>query len=75
MNALQQAVKSVGGPQRAAQICGVSVRYIHKIMAKGALPRTEYSGETRYAELLAECAGEFKFTAQWLLSNSRPKAA
>lgn len=33
-----------------ADVCGVSQRAIYKWMDNGKLPRTEYTGETNYAE-------------------------
>lgn len=75
MTAISIAIERVGGPACAAKICGVSRPAVDKWLVKGALPRTEYTGETRYAELLADAAakrGE-AFEASWLLSESAPK--
>ncbi|WP_247178408.1 helix-turn-helix transcriptional regulator, partial [Escherichia coli] len=36
-----------------ADVCGVSQRAIYKWMDNGKLPRTEYTGETNYAEKIA----------------------
>ncbi|MNG16945.1 hypothetical protein D3C76_1573640 [compost metagenome] len=74
MSAISQAVKAVGGPIAAARICGVRRQAVDKWIAKGSLPRTDYSGETAYASLLADhsLGG---FTAAWLLSESAPKRA
>jgi hypothetical protein len=75
MSALKHAVDSVGGPQKAAEICGVTRRYIYKMLKREALPRTEYTGESHYAEKLAAAseAGDQPFAAQWLLEKARPK--
>lgn len=73
MSALQQAIKTIGGPGRAASICGVSPRAVHKWLSKGRLPRTEYTGETRYAELIA-AHSDGAFTAEELLAACRSAA-
>ncbi len=77
MTAISIAIERVGGPVCAARICGVSRPAVDKWLAKGALPRTEYTGETRYAERLATAAAERgePFDAAWLLSESAPKRA
>ena len=74
MSAISQAVKAVGGPVAAAKICGVRRQAVDKWIAKGSLPRTDYSGETSYALLLAESSSN-AFTATWLLAESHPKKA
>lgn len=71
MSILKQAVSVIGGPQEAANICGVSVRAVYKWLAAGSLPRTEYTGETCHAEKLAN-ASCGKFTAEWLLDSAKP---
>lgn len=38
-----------------ADVCGVSQRAIYKWMDNGKLPRTEYTGETNYAEKNRSC--------------------
>ena len=43
----------VGGPAKAASVCDVSVRAVYKWLAAGALPRTEYTGETDYIGKMA----------------------
>jgi len=43
-----------------------------KMEKRGVLPRTEYTGETQYAQILAKnCGG--KFTAEWLLEKAKPE--
>lgn len=71
INSLSDAVALVGGPSSAAEACGRSTRAIYKWLSKGALPRTEYSGETNYAKCLADRA-EGKFTADRLLEVANP---
>ena len=53
MNEVKKAIKAVGGPAKAAEICQSSVTAIQKWQSKGCLPRTEYTGKTNYAELLS----------------------
>ena len=71
-NALAQAVDVVGSQSRAAQICAISNNAMSKMVKRGCLPRTEYTGETCYAALLAAASGG-RFTAGWLLEHARPK--
>lgn len=51
-NAIKEAV-SILEQWRAALVCGVSTRTIRYWVERGKLPRTEATGETRYAELMA----------------------
>lgn len=74
MSAIRDAIDIVGGPAKAATACSISVRAVHKWLSAGALPRTEYSGETTHAENLA-IAADGKFTAEWLKENARPTKA
>ncbi|QJI28934.1 hypothetical protein HKK55_09475 [Pseudomonas sp. ADAK18] len=71
MSALKKSITKVGGVAKASIICNVSRRAIYKWLAAESLPRTEYSGETRYAHLLAD-ASFGQFTAEWLLSEAMP---
>ena len=69
---LARAVACVGGERQAAAVCGRSVTAVRKWLLKGCLPRTEYSGETQYAQSLAR-ASKGQFTAAWLLKHAKPK--
>ena len=69
MNSVKKAVIAVGGAAEAAKICNVSPRAVYKWLASGSLPRTDYTGETNYAELLATAA-RGAFTAESLLVRS-----
>ena len=71
MNFIEFAIKAVGGGAKAAEICQVSDMAVSKWRKKGRLPRTEYTGETSYAKLLAEKSNG-QFTAEWLLENASP---
>ncbi|MFC0708333.1 hypothetical protein [Azorhizophilus paspali] len=75
MSALREAISKIDGVANAASICGVSQRAIYKWLTAGALPRTEYTGETDYAVRLAAAAAERgnPFEAAWLLAESAPK--
>ena len=53
MSELKSAINKAGGPAAAAKACGKSARAIYKWLAAGALPRTDFSGETDYAGRLA----------------------
>lgn len=74
MSVLKQSIIQAGGVAKASSICGVSQRAVYKWIAAEALPRTEYSGETCYARLLA-AASRGQFTAEWLLLEAMPRQA
>lgn len=71
MSALKKSIAQVGGAAKAAAICGVSQRAVYKWLSSGSLPRTEYTGETHYAQRLAD-ASTGQFTAEWLLAEASP---
>ena len=76
MSTLKAAIDAAGGPAAAARICGKSPRAIYKWLTAGVLPRTEYTGETNYAEQLAAAAekrGE-PFDAAELKESAKPSA-
>lgn len=54
-----------------ADVCGVSQRAIYKWMDNGKLPRTEYTGETNYAENRSCING--LFSADAILTIGRNK--
>lgn len=45
------------GPYRLARICKVSGPAVYKWKKRGCLPRTEWTGETCYAELIEKASG------------------
>ncbi|HCK1944115.1 TPA: DNA-binding protein [Escherichia coli] len=55
-----------------ADVCGVSQRAIYKWMDNGKLPRTEYTGETNYAEKIAHASNGL-FSADAILTIGRNK--
>lgn len=76
-NAVAYAFEAAGGIGAAARACGRSYQALNKWRQAGALPRTEYSGETKYAESLAAAAakrGE-PFDSHWLKEAAAPQAA
>lgn len=73
-NRIKEAVEMIGGPNVAASVCGVGVRSIYKWMATGRLPRSAFSGEKPYAEML-EKHPQARFTADWLLDRTKQIAA
>jgi hypothetical protein len=76
-NAVAFAFEAVGGIGAAAKVCGRSYQALNKWRLAASLPRTDFSGETQYATLLATAA-ELKgnaFDAAWLLNASAPQKA
>lgn len=55
---LKEVIDSIGGVASAASICGISPRAVYKWLKAERLPRTDYTGETHYAELLANEANK-----------------
>ena len=55
-NPLQAAVDQVG-LTAIAQACGVTYQAVRKWLAKGRMPRTEWTGETAYAKAIAALCG------------------
>jgi hypothetical protein len=71
LNPIKIAFDAVGGRTKAASLLNRSYMAMSKMEKRGLLPRTEYTGETNYAEVLAaNSAG--KFTAEWLKDKARP---
>lgn len=76
-NAIAFAFEAVGGIGAAAKVCDRSYQALNKWRLAACLPRTDYTGETRYASQLAEAAAEngHPFDAGWLLEASSPHKA
>ena len=76
-NAIAFAFEAVGGIGSAAKVCGRSYQALNKWRQAASLPRTDYTGETQYATLLAEAAKQngSEFEAGWLLNASAPQKA
>ncbi|WP_335987102.1 hypothetical protein [Acinetobacter bereziniae] len=72
MNPIQQAIDAVGGRTIASSLLGISYVAVRKMAEKGALPRTDYTGETNYAHILADNSNG-KVTKEWLLDKANPR--
>ena len=72
MNPIQLAIDAVGGRTSAAALLGISYVAVRKMAEKGVLPRTDYTGETKYAEIFAKNS-KGKLTKEWLLDKANPK--
>lgn len=53
---LKQAIEKAGGVALVANGCNISPRAVYKWLAAGRLPRTDYTGETDYAERICALA-------------------
>ena len=71
-NAIAFAFEAVGGIGTAAKVCSRSYQALNKWRLAASLPRTDYTGETQYAALLAMAAKQKgnEFEAAWLLNAS-----
>lgn len=49
---LRDVIFKIGGVKKAADLCGITPRAVYKWIKAERLPRTDYTGETNYAELL-----------------------
>lgn len=76
-SAIAFAFEAVGGIGAAAKVCQRSYQALNKWRLAACLPRTDYTGETRYAWLLADAAlkNGNPFDATWLLESSSPQKA
>lgn len=76
-SAIAYAFEAVGGIGAAAKVCARSYQALNKWRLAACLPRTDYTGETKYALLLAEAAEKQgnPFKVSWLLEASAPHKA
>ena len=76
-SAIAFAFEAVGGIGAAAKVCNRSYQALNKWRLAASLPRTDYTGETQYAVLLATAAKQRgnAFEADWLLNASAPHKA
>ncbi|MBT11859.1 MAG: hypothetical protein CMI02_07480 [Oceanospirillaceae bacterium] len=70
---LDDAVRRAGGAPAVAKACGKTPRAIYKWLANGTLPRTDFTGETNYADVMAELssAGAEPYTSEELITSLR----
>lgn len=75
MRPLKKSIDDAGGVPSVALACGKTPRAIYKWLEADALPRTEYTGETEYAQKIAELAAKKgkPFDSAWLLAEAHPK--
>ncbi|MFL1502132.1 MULTISPECIES: hypothetical protein [unclassified Pseudomonas] len=74
MSPLKKSIDDAGGVPVVALACGKTPRAVYKWLTADCLPRTEYTGETNYAEKICELAtakGK-PFETAWLLSEAHP---
>ncbi|NJM13056.1 MAG: helix-turn-helix domain-containing protein [Synechococcaceae cyanobacterium SM1_2_3] len=71
-HALAKAVQQLGGYAKTADLCEVNISVVWRWAKRGRLPRTEWTGETHYAELI-EAATQGAITKAELLSYIPPK--
>lgn len=63
MNPIARAIEIIGGPVETARRVAaatdkpISYQAVDKWAKSGRLPRTDWTGETRYAEILSEATG------------------
>lgn len=76
-NALAFAFHAAGGIGAAAKACGRSYQALNKWRQCACLPRTDYTGETDYAERLSKAARArgYSLDANWLRAESSPHRA
>jgi len=70
MKSLKHIIDSLGAA-KVADLCGISARAVYKWRTSNSLPRTEYTGETRYSEILSQ-ALENVISAEEIRNFSNP---
>lgn len=71
-NLIEEAITAAGGQARVAVECGVKQPSVFKWAKNGHLPRTDFTGETNYAETISRLTNG-KFSKQKLLSTYSPE--
>lgn len=54
---LNEASRIVGGFEKLGRVCGLTGKAVKKWAVAGRPPRTEYTGETQYAEKISGAVG------------------
>jgi len=57
-NTLKELLVMCGGSTKIGAACGVTKQAVMKWMKANKLPRTEYTGETKYAVVLSKLAAD-----------------
>jgi hypothetical protein len=70
-NLIREAVEEAGGPSAVAKQCGISPQAVCKWMNEGHLPRSDWTGETDYASVIARLSKDKRFTRDRLLATRR----
>ncbi|KAF0804906.1 regulatory protein [Alcanivorax xiamenensis] len=73
MPSLKSVIDDAGGVASVSRLLGISPRAIYKWLEAGSLPRTEYSGETDYAQKLARLDA-VEHSASEILELCRPSS-
>lgn len=73
MNHISRVIE-IAGLSQTAEAVGVSYQAVRKWEANGRLPRTDFTGETNYAEKMAALVGD-QVTVEQLRSMRQPAKA
>lgn len=71
-NPITKVIEAAGSLAAVARAAGVSHQAVRKWEKRGRLPRSEWTGETRYAEKLEEA---FEISRHELAPGAYPEAA
>lgn len=72
MKNLTDIINAVGGIPMASQICSITNTAIRKWVITNTLPRTEWTGETDYAQRLSDALGG-KLSKAQILEIAHPR--
>lgn len=77
MQILKKAIDAAGGVAAVALACEKSPRAVYKWLSAGRLPRTDYTGETTYAQRICALAAANGTPVEicTLLANALPTMA
>ena len=74
-NAIEKAIDLIGGPRALGQRLGVSRQAVNKWRQLKRLPRTDWTGETNYAEQIEALTGGVVTRNELLATLTRKDAA